>query len=118
MLGAAWDTFEAIRLTADAYSGRRTDQFVTWMAVIPPACEGRDAIGFAPSTPPDTALDIDLDGLSQLTEDQALRELARLASSCVARLRELAPVTLKDRAAIARAIEAAEEISGLLTEDG
>lgn len=117
VLGAAWDAFEVIRLTANAYSSRHTPGFVTWMAVIPPACEGRDAIGFAPSNPPESALVIDPADLGELPEDQAAGKLAALAASCAATLSGLRPHIAKDSAAITHAITAAEEISGLLTAD-
>ena len=43
--------FEVISLAAEGRVDQDTDWFLTWAALIPPACEGRDAVGFAPSVP-------------------------------------------------------------------
>jgi hypothetical protein len=50
-LGAGWAAFEWVRVIADSFAVRGTAHFVTWLSVVSPACEGRDAVGFAPSMP-------------------------------------------------------------------
>jgi hypothetical protein len=118
VLGAVWDAFEVTRLTADICSSQRTSTFVTWMAVIPPACEGRDAIGFTLPALPDSELLIDPADLGTLPEDQAACKLAALAAACEAKLRAIRAPDLKTRFSTDRAKLAAEEIRRLLAGDG
>jgi hypothetical protein len=119
VFGAAWVAFEIIRLAADGVAGQDTEWVLTWTALIPPACEGRDAIGFAPSVPSGEAITIDLSDLAQTPEDQVMRLVRELATACAAKLRGLiaGPVSA-DATAAARALVAAEEIRTTLRESG
>lgn len=118
VFGAAWDAFDLISLVADRYAEKVTSWFVTWMALIPPACEGRDAVGFAPSVPPCGGTATDLGDLTQAPEDNALHALAELAAACAVKLSDAAAdaVSGADASAAARALVAAEEIRGILRE--
>src|SRR5258708_33549072 len=50
-LGACWAAFEWASQVADSFAEPGSAHFATWLSVIAPACEGRDAVGFAPSMP-------------------------------------------------------------------
>jgi hypothetical protein len=118
--GAAWDVFELTRLVARSHADSADRaSFAMWMSVIPPACEGRDAIGFAPSTPPGPGLPSDPDQLEGISEDHAADTLAELAGACAVKLRAFGPRAnaAEDTYASARAAEAAEEICGFLSMD-
>jgi hypothetical protein len=120
VFGAAWDAFEVIRLVADTYAEQVTDQYAMWMYVIPAACDGRDALGFAPSTASGLVAPARLGDLGGLTEGQSADALAGLADAVAARLDVLdeRASTPKDALACNRAIGAARQIHRLLTEDG
>jgi hypothetical protein len=120
VLGAAWDAFELTRLVARAYANRVAYAFAMWTPVIPPACDGRDALGFAPSTSPGPGLVHDLSDLGSTSEDQAADDLADLAVTVAAKLLAISAetVTARDTDAIARAVGCAEELRGLLSQDG
>lgn len=116
---ASWDAYELIRLVAGSYAEHVSDWYLTWMAVIPPACEGRDALGFAPSIPQGPGLAFDSEELSGVPDEQAAQMLAVLASVCAEKLRAIRPylVAGRDVSAVAHAIKAADEIYGLLSQD-
>lgn len=119
VFGAAWVAFEIIRLAADGFVDQDTDWVLTWTALIPPSCEGRDVIGFAPSVPSGEVVTIDLSDLAQIPEDRAMRLVRELAAACAAKLRELiADPAAADATAAARALVTAEEIRGILRESG
>jgi hypothetical protein len=118
-LRAVWWAFELISLTANGYAGQDTDWVLTWMALIAPACEGRDAIGFAPSVPSGEAITIDLAELTGAAEKRAAYALRNLAAICVAKLSGPATGNVAaDATAAARALVAAEEILRILQETG
>src|SRR5260370_38345268 len=50
-LTACWAAFEWASQVADSFAEPGSAHFATWLSVIAPACEGRDAVGFAPSMP-------------------------------------------------------------------
>jgi hypothetical protein len=120
VFGAVWVAFEVIRLASDEFGRQDTDWVLTWTALIPPACEGRDAIGFAPSVPSGEAVTIDLSDLAQVPEEQAMRLVRELAASCAAKLRGVIAdsAAAADAVAAARAVVAAEEIRAVLQESG
>jgi hypothetical protein len=116
---AALAAFEVTRLIAHEYSRRHTSSYPMWMYTVPAACDGRDALGFAPSTPDGPLLgaeDIDLDSGS---EEAAADALADLAASIADRLRAVAAQldTPGDVAACENAVGAADTLQGLLAKD-
>jgi hypothetical protein len=120
VFGAAWDAFEVIQLVANTYADQVTDQYAMWMYAIPPACDGKDALGFAPSTPGGSVPAARLGDLGALTEDQSADALAGLADAVAAKLGVLdgRASTPKDALACTRAIGAARQIRKLLAENG
>lgn len=117
--GALWDAFDVISLAAEGNAEKDTEWFLTWMALIPPACEGRDALGFAPSIQPGGRTAVGSDDLTRIPEDLAKRSAAELARACAAKLPELATVpVIADATAARRALVAAEEICEILRDDG
>jgi hypothetical protein len=119
VFGAAWDAFEVTRLVARAQGERATGGFAMWTLVLSPACDGRDALGLAPSTPEGPGLPIDLGDLDEFTGDQAAGMLADLAADVTGKLRTITPQLTSpgDTAACVRALQTGEEIRGLLSED-
>jgi hypothetical protein len=116
---AALAAFEVTRLIAHEYSRRHTSSYPMWMFTIPAACDGRDALGFAPSAPDGPILgadDIDLDSNS---EDEAADALGDLAASLACRLRAMtAQLDIPaDIAACESAAGAADTLHGLLVKD-
>jgi hypothetical protein len=88
------------------------------MWVIPPACEGRDALGSAPSMPPGpAAAHADQEPAS---EEEAARILTGLAATLYARLQApaISSAAPGDLQACIRAADAAGEIRELLAADG
>lgn len=119
VMGAAWDAFELTRFVAHAYSSQHTSGYAMWMYAIPPACDGRDVLGFAPSVPDGSLVAMDLADLDGFTEYQSADELAALAMAVAAKLHGIVPAAVgtKDANACLRAAQAAETIRGLLIED-
>jgi hypothetical protein len=116
---AALAAFEVTRLIAHEYSRRHTSSYPMWMYTVPAACDGRDALGFAPSAPDGPLLsaeDIDLDSSS---EEAVADALADLAASIAGRLRAVAAQldTPGDVAACEHAAGAADVLHGLLAKD-
>jgi hypothetical protein len=114
-LGASWAGFECVRQVADVYAARVTGHFATWMSVVGPACEGRDAVGFAPSMPGAAAVMAGLPDLAGVAEDDAARMVAAVAAALQERLRVVggAARVPGDAEACARAADAAAEIRRL-----
>jgi hypothetical protein len=114
-LGACWAGFECVRRVADVYAGRVTGHFATWMSVVGPACDGRDAVGFAPSMPGAAAVLAGVPDLAGVAEDDAARKVAALAAALRERLRVVAGATRVpgDVEACARGAGAAAQIGGL-----
>jgi hypothetical protein len=113
-LAAAWEAFQFTVLVADHYSGQSSPWFAKWMSVIPPACEGRDYLGLAPTLRRDPLADVVVMDLGAVSEDDAVRGLAGIAGLLRKRLQELAAGSLADARACTRAADAAAEIGDLL----
>ena len=90
------------------------------MSVIPPACEGRDHLGLAPSTRRDPAPQVEISELDGVSEDEAARGLVGIAGMLQTRLKEMAGAAIvpEDARACTHAAEAATEIHSLLSVDG
>jgi hypothetical protein len=118
VLGAGWDAFELIQQLAAQYAGHLSSLYATWMWVIAPACEGRDALGAAPSMPPGPGAGHPTP--ESASEEEAARMLAGLAGTLSARLQT--PMTDSaapgDLQACMRAADAAGEIRKLLSPHG
>ena len=84
ILLAGWDAFDLIQQLAAQYAGLLSSAYATWMWVLAPACEGRDALGSAPSMPPSSAAGHP--DPEPASEEEAARILADLAATLSARL--------------------------------
>jgi hypothetical protein len=117
VLAAAFDAFEAIRITARHHQDQVPALFAAFMTTADAAIDGREAITIAPSLPhapgarPGQALTADAD------TSQAADTVAALATVLRDRLREAATRagTAGDRAACQDAAEAAGRICQLMT---
>ena len=87
ILLAGWDAFDLIQQLAAQYAGLLSSAYATWMWVLAPACEGRDALGSAPSMPPSPAAGHPAP--EPASEEEAARILAGLAATLSARLQAL-----------------------------
>jgi hypothetical protein len=114
-LGACWAGFEYVRQVADVYVGPVTGHFATWMSAAGSACDGRDAIGFAPSMPAAAVVLAGPPDLAGMAEDEAAQVVAALAAALQERLRVVAGAVRVpgDVEACARAAVAAAEICEL-----
>jgi hypothetical protein len=115
IIGASWDAFECIRLYADELAEQVTDNFPAWASAGAPACEGRDALGRAPSMPEAAASPGSLPGIAGASEHAAARlagELAALLQHRLGTAAEQAAVP-GDTEACLQASRAAAEILGL-----
>jgi hypothetical protein len=115
VIGASWDAFESIWQCANELAGRATENFAAWASAAAPACEGREALGRAPSMPQAAAapgLPIWISGTGERVAARMVGELAALLQE---RLQAAArqPATPGDARACLRALEAAAEIHGL-----
>jgi hypothetical protein len=113
VLAAGREAFDLIRQVATERARIHPGAYPTWMSVIPPACEGRDALGRAPSIPPGQERQAAPGNYA--TDEQAARDVARLAEILTHRLQtgDIAHNTA-DQQAIERAVLAAIEILELL----
>ena len=118
VLLAGWDAFELIQQLAAQYAGLLSSAYATWMWVVAPACEGRDALGSAPSMPPGPAARHPAP--ESASEEEAARTLAGLAATLSARLRDrgTSSAVPGDLEACMRAAGAAGEIRELLAGHG
>jgi hypothetical protein len=118
-LAAGWEAFQFIVLVADHYSQQASGWFATWMSVLPPACEGRDCIGLAPSPRPEPAGPVEIPALTAVADDDAAAGLAGIAAVLRKRLQETASAArgAGDARACAHAADAAAEIYDLLALD-
>lgn len=118
-LAACWEAFQLIVTVADHFADHTDSWFAKWMSAIPPACEGRDYLGLAPSTRREPAADIEIPDLSTISEDDAARGLAAIAAALLERLPEAAAREARpeDSRAFTHAADAAAEIHGLLALD-
>jgi hypothetical protein len=114
-LGACWAAFEWARLVADLFAARGTAHFVTWLSVVSPACEGRDAAGFAPSMPAAVAGLAGPPDLAGAAEAEVAVMMAALAVALQERLRVAAGAAREpgDLDACVRGSVAAAEIGEL-----
>jgi hypothetical protein len=117
ILESGWDAFELIQRSADIYARPLSSSYPTWMAVIAPACEGRDALASAPSMPPGLVTG-HLKSASA-GEEEAARLIAALARLLSTRMQEpaLPGAAPGDTQARIQAAHAAEEIHQLLSLD-
>jgi hypothetical protein len=109
VLTAGWEAFDRIRQIANARAHGTHGSYATWMSVIPPACEGRNAMGSAPSDDQDRQTAPE----DYAADDQAAHYVVALAEALARRLRETAGI---DRQTVERAVLAAAEIIGLLSD--
>jgi len=115
VLAAGWEAFDLIRQIATVRAHGTSGSYATWMSVIPPACEGRDALGRAPSLPLDQDQEVVPEDYA--TDDQAAHDVAALARVLGHRLQAGAIAhDVADQQAIERAALAAAEILGLLAD--
>lgn len=120
-LAAGWEAFQFIVMVADHYSGRTSSGwFATWMWAIPPACEGRDYLGLAPSMRREPAASVTIPDLEGVGEEDAARGLAGIASALAKHLPAAAAAADNpaDARACTRAADAAAEVRDLLALDG
>jgi hypothetical protein len=110
VIAAAWEAFEIILAVSYQYGGRKSDWFATWMWAMSPACEGRDALGPAPSRE-SRRIRIGPGDLSAVSEDDAADASALLAAQLDEKLRAVtghaAPA---DARACLRAAQSAREL--------
>ena len=118
VLLAGWDAFDLIQQLAAQYAGLLSSAYATWMWVLAPACEGRDALGSAPSMPPGPAAGHPAP--EPASEEEAARILAGLAATLSARLQALRTSSAApgDLQACIRAADVAGEIRELLSPHG
>jgi hypothetical protein len=115
-LGAGFDAFEVIRMTARAWQDRAPGLFAAFMTAADAAVDGREALTIAPSLPlggspgPGAAVPAAADA------GQAAQALAALAAVLADRLRDAAALagTPRDRAACMDAAAAAGRICQLM----
>lgn len=119
-LTASWESFQFIVTVAGHYADQTSGWFAKWMSVIPPACEGRDYLGLAPSMRHEPEEDIEPLDLEALNEDDAARALASIAAALLKHLPAAAAAATDpaDARACAKAAEAAAEVRDLLAMDG
>jgi hypothetical protein len=115
IISASWFAFECIRLCADEFADQATGHFATWVTAAAPACEGRNALGRAPSMPAAADHPDSLPRIAVAGEDAAARLVGELAALLEERLSDAArqATAPEDTKACARAKEAAAEIREL-----
>ena len=121
IISASWIAFECIRLCADEFADQATGHFATWVTAAATACEGRDALGRAPSMPTVAACFSPVSaGLAGAGEDAAARLAGELAAFLDRRLCAVVgqAATPEDAIACLRAAAAAAEIHALLAGAG
>ena len=120
LLLTGWDAFELIQQVAFAQAKQDPGAYATWMSVIPPACEGRDALGEAPSLSHCPSHELAPGAVDIGSGDEVAADLAALAAHLASRLRIMAEEVAGtgDRRALDRAAAAAEEVRGLLATGG
>ncbi|MBV9449985.1 MAG: hypothetical protein JO345_29255 [Streptosporangiaceae bacterium] len=116
-LGACWDAFELIQQVAGKYVDPDSDLFYAFLSAMTTACEGRDAVGFAPSMPSGVGLAVAPLSPGDVPSDDAADIIAQLASQLTSKLTGAAalPCTPGDRQAFQRAAASAAEIRDLLS---
>jgi hypothetical protein len=116
LLTTGWDAFELIQHVAFGQAEHDPGGYATWMSVIPPACEGRDALAQAPSMPDGTNYELAIEAGDLASSDEVATMAAHLAR-CLRSMAEKVPGT-SDQPALDRAAAAAEEVRSLLAGDG
>jgi hypothetical protein len=116
---AGWEAFQFIVMAADYYCEHTSAWFAKWMSVIPPACEGRDYIGLAPSLRRQPASSVEIPDLQAISEDDAAAGLASIAKTLRKRLEEMSAAApgAADARGCTHAAGAAAEIYDLLAVD-
>jgi len=117
---AGWDGFELIEDVSAQYSSLATDSFATWMTVMGPAREGRDALGEAPSMPQSRRKSMSREFTTAVAEDDVAGQLAAFGAALVSRLLRAADLAAdpEDKRACLRGAHAADKILELLARDG
>jgi NADPH:quinone reductase-like Zn-dependent oxidoreductase len=117
-LWAGWNAFAVIDQVAVTQTEGHSGSYATWMSVIAPACEGRDALAQAPSMPDSPAPRAEAIETAKATADD--EAVAGLAAVLLQRLRLACgqATDAEDRRAFLLGIAAAEEICRLLAADG
>lgn len=118
-LAASWEAFQFIVTVADHYADHTSGWYAKWMSVIPPACEGRDYLGLAPSMRREPEEDIEPPDLETVSEDDAATGLASIATALLKHLPAAAAAATDpaDARACAKAADAATEVRDLLAMD-
>ena len=119
-LAAGWEAFQFIVMVADHYSRLTSEQFAMWMFAIPPASDGRDYVGRAPSMRRDPAPCAEVPDLTAVSEDDAADGLAAIAGTLATSLQAMkdAASNQADVQACTRAAETATEVRNLLAASG
>lgn len=119
-LAAGWEAFQFIVMVADHYSRLTSEQFAMWMFAIPPASDGRDYVGGAPSMRRNPAPCAQLPDLTAVGEDNAADGLAAIAGTLMESLQAMkgAASNQADVQACARAAETAASVRNLLAASG
>ena len=120
LLTTGWDAFELIQQVAFGQAEHDTGGYATWMSVVPPACEGRDALAQAPSMPQGAGRELAMEAGDLGSADEVAAILAALAARLALRLRAKAEelAGTGDQRALDRGADAAEEVRGLLAASG
>jgi hypothetical protein len=115
IISASWAAFECILTYADEFADQVTANFATWMTAGAPACEGRDALGRAPSMPAVGAYPSSFPRIAAAGEEAAAQLVGELAALLEERLGAAVRMSAapEDAMACARAAEAAAEIREL-----
>jgi hypothetical protein len=121
VMSASWVAFECIRLCANEFADQVTGNFAAWVMAGAPTCEGREALGRAPSMPMAAAhrgpLPGDGPGAGEEATARLVGELAALLEQRLGAVVRQAAVP-EDARACQRAAEAAAEIRELFAEAG
>ena len=116
VLAAGWEIFELIAVIAALSADEASDMYPAFTFARGAAVSGRDAIAFAPSTPPTAGDPVPSPPEPARDVYETADALAGLASALRMRLRESAELAVDtaDRSACERAATDAERITGLL----
>ena len=123
VLDAAYDAFEQMLLAIRAHENPASGLFAAFVMAAASAADGRDAVGFAPSLPPDRGKSAPADDNGRQAAESAesiaepVAGLSRLLAARLAQAGESASDP-GDRAACADAVCCAESIYGLLHRSG
>ena len=115
-LASCWDAFEFIQQTASAYAVVGSARCYAFLYALAAACEGRDAVGTAPSMPAGAGTTASVPDPDTTGVDEVAALLTRLAEQIYSKLTTATtlPVHAADREAVLQAAKSAAEIRGLL----